>query len=191
MTLIIIPSTVFTSSTLRHLNRPRYYLKSYDLTTRQFGQLWLVPYYATYSFSKLLCFAIGDPWGIRTLEFQLEGLVTIANLSNGPYLVPQEGLKPPTDRVEAGCSIQLSYWGICCTVVLPLASIITVPGWILIPCSTLHLCSIANWAWRSLQGLNLWPADYGLGSKIWTCITVPNGILLVLFQDSPSLYRLS
>ena len=27
-------------------------------------------------------------------------------------MVPQEGLKPPTDRVEAGCSIQLSYWGI-------------------------------------------------------------------------------
>ena len=27
-------------------------------------------------------------------------------------LAPQEGLEPPTDRVEAGCSIQLSYWGI-------------------------------------------------------------------------------
>ena len=27
-------------------------------------------------------------------------------------LVRQEGLKPPTDRVEAGCSIQLSYWRI-------------------------------------------------------------------------------
>lgn len=33
-------------------------------------------------------------------------------LDDGTILVPQEGLKPPTDRVEAGCSIQLSYWGI-------------------------------------------------------------------------------
>ena len=31
-------------------------------------------------------------------------------------MVPQEGLKPPTDRVEAGCSIQLSYWGILSSV---------------------------------------------------------------------------
>lgn len=42
---------------LSDLSCPRLYLKFYDLRTRQFGQLWLFPYYATYSFSKLPCFA--------------------------------------------------------------------------------------------------------------------------------------
>lgn len=36
-------------------------------TTRQFGQLRLVPYYATYSFSKLLCFAVGGAGGVEPL----------------------------------------------------------------------------------------------------------------------------
>ena len=48
----------------KHLNCPRYYFKSYDRTTRQFGQLRLVTYYATYSFSMLLCFAICNNEGI-------------------------------------------------------------------------------------------------------------------------------
>ena len=38
-------------------------------------------------------------------------------------MVRQEGLKPPTDRVEAGCSIQLSYWRISlCVLQLPQSS---------------------------------------------------------------------
>ena len=65
--------TSFASSTLQSLGKyclicPRYYLKSYDLTTRQFEQLRLVPYYATYSFSKLLCFAVGAHKMIRTSD---------------------------------------------------------------------------------------------------------------------------
>ena len=27
-------------------------------------------------------------------------------------MVPQEGLKPPTYRLEGDCSIQLNYWGV-------------------------------------------------------------------------------
>ena len=47
----------FIDSTLHQYSCPRYYLKSYDLTTRQFEQLRFVLYYATYSFLMLLCFA--------------------------------------------------------------------------------------------------------------------------------------
>ena len=52
-----------------------------------------------------------------------------------------------TYALEERCSIQLSYWKICCTVVLPLASIITVPGWLFLwkEVSRHNLLPKTNW----------------------------------------------